>query len=171
MTNATETESTTDPSTDLAAEPGDFETTLYVAADPQQVWAAITGDDGNRAVMWGSVLRGRLAAGERYEYVGPGQDGDETVHVYGEVLRAEAPNLLQLTEHPGPTYRANHAELESRMTWRIEAAGEGLTRLAFANDRWSAGHPSRDEAAGTWPLLLSSYKSWIETGRALPFPS
>lgn len=176
MTNTTEshTQATTTATdaveADLATEPGDFEMTLYVAADPAQVWEAITGDEGSRAVMWGSVLRGRLAPGERYEYVGPGQDGEETVHVYGEVLRAEPPTLLQLTEHPGATYREHHAELESRMTWRIAAAGDGLTRLTFTNDRWSPGHPARDESAGTWPLVLSSFKSWIETGRALPFP-
>ncbi|UOQ90021.1 SRPBCC domain-containing protein [Agromyces endophyticus] len=149
----------------------DFEMTLYVAAEPQQVWEAITGDEGSRAVMWGSAIRGELAAGERYEYVGPGQDGDETVHVYGEVLAAEPGTLLQLSEHPGPTYRENHAELRSRMTWRMDSAGDGLTKLTFTNDEWSEGHPAEAETAETWPLVLSSFKSWIETGRALPFPA
>lgn len=149
----------------------DFEMTLYVAAEPQQVWDAITGDDGSRAVMWGSVLRGELAPGERYEYVGPGQDGDETVHVYGEVLAAEPGALLQLAEHPGPTYRENHAELRSRMTWRMSSAGDALTKLTFTNDEWSEGHPAEAETSDTWPLVLSSFKSWIETGRALPFPA
>jgi len=149
----------------------DFEMTLYVAAEPQQVWEAITGDEGSRAVMWGSTIRGELAAGERYEYVGPGQDGDETVHVYGEVLAAEPGTLLQLSEHPGPTYRENHAELRSRMTWRMDRAGDGLTKLTFTNDEWSEGHPAEAETAETWPLVLSSFKSWIETGRALPFPA
>jgi len=149
----------------------DFEMTLYVAAEPQQVWEAITGDEGSRAVMWGSTIRGELAAGERYEYVGPGQDGDETVHVYGEVLAAEPGTLLQLSEHPGPTYRENHAELRSRMTWRMDRAGDGLTKLTFTNDEWSEGHPAEAETAETWPLVLSSFKSWIETGRVLPFPA
>jgi len=149
----------------------DFEMTLYVAAEPQQVWEAITGDEGSRAVMWGSAIRGELVAGERYEYVGPGQDGDETVHVYGEVLAAEPGTLLQLSEHPGPTYRENHAELRSRMTWRMDRAGDGLTKLTFTNDEWSEGHPAEAETAETWPLVLSSFKSWIETGRVLPFPA
>ncbi|GAA2043998.1 SRPBCC domain-containing protein [Agromyces tropicus] len=149
----------------------DFSMTLYLAADPERVWAAITGDEGNRAVMWGSVLRGTLAPGERIEYVGPGEDGDETVHVYGEVLEAEAPRRLRVTEHPGPTYRDDHAELTSRMTWDLEPAGDGLTRLTFTNDRWSDDNPARGHSVGTWPHVLSSWKSWIETGRALPFPA
>ncbi|UOE44260.1 SRPBCC domain-containing protein [Agromyces larvae] len=155
----TETESTVE-----------FEMTLYVAATPEQVWEAITGDAGNRAVMWGSVLRGDLVPGSRYEYVGPGRDGDETVHVYGDVLQADAPRVLQLTEHPGATYRENHADLVSRMTWRIEPAGDALTRLTFTSDEWSEGHPARVEAGEVWPHLLSSFKSYLETGRALPAP-
>lgn len=149
----------------------DFEMTTYIAADPEQVWQAITGEEGSRAVMWGSALRGELSAGSRYEYVGPGQDGDETVHVYGEVLAVEPGRLLQLSEHPGPTYRENHAELRSRMTWRLEPAADALTKVTFTNDEWSEGHPAEAETADTWPLVLSSFKSWIETGRALPFPS
>lgn len=149
----------------------DFEMTVYIAATPDQVWEAITGEAGSRAVMWGSALRGELTPGSRYEYVGPGQNGDETVHVYGEVLRADAPAVLQLTEHPGPTYRENHAELSSRMTWRLAPAGDGLTKVTFTNDEWSPGHPAQAETAETWPHVLSSFKSYLETGRALPFPA
>jgi uncharacterized protein YndB with AHSA1/START domain len=78
----------------------DFEMTIYIKADPMVVWEAITGDEGSRAVMFGSVLRGELEPGGRYEYVGPGEGGDETVHVYGDVLQADPGVVLQLTEHP-----------------------------------------------------------------------
>ncbi|MRG61154.1 polyketide cyclase [Agromyces sp. CFH 90414] len=149
----------------------DFTMTIYIAAEPAAVWNAITGDEGSRAVMWGSVIRGDLVPGASYEYVGPGQDGDETVQVYGEVLQAEEPRLLQVTEHPGPTYRENHAELSSRLTWLIESADEGLTKLTCTNDEWSPGHPAREHTEQSWPLVLSSFKSFVETGRALPFPS
>jgi uncharacterized protein YndB with AHSA1/START domain len=149
----------------------DFEMTIYIKADPHVVWDAITGDEGSRAVMWGSVLRGELEPGGRYEYVGPGESGDETVHVYGEVLQAEPGAILQLTEHPGPVYRENHAALTSRMTWRLEQAGIGLTKLTFTNDEWSEGHPAQAETAETWPLVLSSLKSWVETGEAIAMPT
>jgi uncharacterized protein YndB with AHSA1/START domain len=149
----------------------DFEMTIYIKADPPVVWDAITGDEGSRAVMWGSVLRGELEPGGHYEYLGPGESGDETVHVYGDVLQAEPGAILQLTEHPGPVYRENHAELTSRMTWRLESAGIGLTKLTFANDQWSEGHPAQGETAETWPLVLSSLKSWVETGEAIAMPT
>jgi uncharacterized protein YndB with AHSA1/START domain len=146
----------------------DFEMTIYIKADPQVVWDAIVGDEGNRAVMWGSVLRGDLVPGGTFQYVGPGEGDTETVHIYGEVLQAEPRAVLQLIEHPGPVYRENHAELTSRMTWRLEGVGIGLTRLTFTNDEWSEGHPAQVDAAETWPRVLSSLKSWIETGEAIP---
>ena len=146
----------------------DFEMTIYIKADPMAVWEAITGDEGSRAVMFGSVLRGELEPGGRYEYVGPGEGGAETVHVYGDVLQADPGVVLQLTEHPGPIYRENHAELTSRMTWRLEQAGIGLTRLTFTNDEWSEAHPAQAETSETWPRVLSSLKSWVETGEAIP---
>jgi uncharacterized protein YndB with AHSA1/START domain len=149
----------------------DFEMTIYIKADPLVVWEAITGDEGSRAVMSGSVLRGELAPGGRYEYVGPGEGDTEVVHVYGDVLQADPGVVLQLTEHPGPIHRENHAELTSRMTWRFEPAGVGLTRLTFTNDEWSEGHPAQAETAETWPRVLSSLKSWIETGEAIPMTS
>ncbi|MEJ3404265.1 SRPBCC domain-containing protein [Rathayibacter sp. YIM 133350] len=147
----------------------DFEMSLYIAATPDQVWEAIVGDEANRVLMFGSVLRGDLAEGSRYEYVGPGQDGDETVHVYGEVLEVEPRRILSLSEHPGPTYRENHAELRSRMTWSLESATEEITQLRFVNDDWSPGHPAEQETSETWPRVLSSMKTWLETGRALDF--
>ena len=146
----------------------DFEMTIYIKADPQVVWEAIVGDEGNRAVMWGTVLRGDLVPGGRFEYVGPGAGGDETVHVYGDVLQADPDDILQLVEHPGPVYRPNHAELSSRMTWRLEQAAIGLTKLTFTNDEWSPGHPSQADTVESWPMVLSSLKSWIETGEAIP---
>jgi uncharacterized protein YndB with AHSA1/START domain len=146
----------------------DFEMTIYIKADPLVVWDAITGDEGNRAVMFGSVLRGELEPGGTFEYVGPGEGDEEIVHVYGAVLEAAPGEVLQLIEHPGPFYREDHAELTSRMTWRLEQEGIGLTRLTFTNDEWSEEHPAQADAAETWPRVLSSLKSWIETGEGIP---
>ena len=79
--------------------------------------------------------------------------------------------MLSLSEHPGPTYRDNHAELRSRMTWTLAPAGGSVTALRFINDEWSPGHPSEDGTAETWPRVLSSMKTWIETGDTIDFGS
>ena len=103
--------------------------------------------------------------------MGLGADGDETVRVCGEVLDVDPGVMLSLSEHPGPTYRDNHAELRSRMTWTLAPAGGSVTALRFVNDEWSPGHPSEDGTAETWPRVLSSMKTWIETGDTIDFGS
>jgi uncharacterized protein YndB with AHSA1/START domain len=146
-----------------------IEYTSYIAATPEVVWQAIVGDEGNRAYMFGSVLRSELTVGSGYEYVGPDENGEETVHVYGEVLAIEPGVSLSLSEHPGPGYHENHAELRSRMTWTLSSAGEAVTKLHFVNDEWSPGHPSYSGTVDTWPMTLSSLKSFVETGKPLAF--
>ena len=47
----------------------------------------------------------------------------------------------------------------------------GLTKLTFTNDEWSEGHPAQAATAETWPRVLSSLKSWVETGEAIPMTS
>jgi uncharacterized protein YndB with AHSA1/START domain len=147
----------------------DFTMTMYIAARPEEVWRAVVGDDGNRAVMFGSVLRGELTAGARFEYVGPGTDGDETVHVYGEVLAVEPERLLRLREHPGPSYRENHAELSSLLEWRIEPQGDAATKLDFRNAEWTPGYVTENFDASTWPMVLSSLKTFVETGKPIDY--
>ncbi|PJJ55640.1 SRPBCC domain-containing protein [Compostimonas suwonensis] len=146
-----------------------FAMTLYVNAPAEQVWDAVVGDEGNRAVMFGSVLRSELTVGAGYEYVGPGNEGEETVHVYGEVLAVEPGRLLSLSEHPGPSYGDNHAELSSRMTWTLEPVTPGVTALTFVNDEWSDGHPNHDGTVENWPRVLSALKTFAETGKTIDY--
>ena len=99
---------------------------------------------------------------------GPGEGDTEVVHVYGDVLQADPGVVLQLTEHPGPIYRENHAELTSRMTWRLEQAGVGLTRLTFTNDEWSEGHPAQAETAETLAARAVELQVVDRDGRGHP---
>lgn len=139
---------------------------IYVGADAEKTWQAFLSPEGTRAIFFGSVLRSTFEVGADYAYVGPGNDGDETVHVYGKVLAFEPNRLMSLTEHPGPSYRDNHAELETRITMTFEPVGE-CTKLTLVNDEWPEGHPSYENSKQSWPIILSNFKSYIETGKAL----
>lgn len=95
-----------------------------------------------------------------------GADGEETVHVYGTVLAFEPCSLMSFTEHPGPSYRENHAELETRITAEFEAVGN-CTRVTLVNDQWPENHPSYENTKDSWPIVLSNLKSYTETGKTL----
>lgn len=141
---------------------------LYIGAKPEEVWHALVSPEGTKAIFFGSVLRSTFEVGASYEYVGPGADGDETVHVYGEILVFEPNKRFSTTEHPGPSYNPNHAQLQTRVTIELEPVGE-TTKLTILNDEWSDNHPSFEKASESWPFILSSIKTYVETGKTLNF--
>lgn len=142
--------------------------TIYVNASPEEVWKVFVEPEGTRAVFFGSVLETDFKPGSSFRYVGPGNDGERTVHVYGEILEFEPNVRMSYTEHPGPSYRDNHAELETRVTLTLEPVG-ATTKLTLVNDRWPDGHPSYDNTRESWPMILSSAKTFAETGKTMDF--
>jgi len=140
----------------------------YIGASPEKVWDSIVSPEGTKAIFFGCELRSTFEEGSSYEYVGPGSDGDETVHVYGTILSFEPHRAYSCLEHPGPSYNPRHAELESRITMTLEPVGE-TTKLTIVNDRWTDDHPSFDNAAESWPMIINNIKTYAETGRTLQF--
>jgi len=141
---------------------------FYIGASPEIVWNSIASPEGTRKIFFGCVLKSTFETGAPYEYVGPGNEGDETVHVYGRILDYEPNKVLSYTEHPGPSCRENHAELETRITFTIDEVG-GCTRLTLVNDNWTEGHPSYESTKGHWWMILSNIKTLAETGKTLDF--
>lgn len=141
---------------------------IYVNGGAEAVWHALTSPEGTRAIFFGAELQSTFEIGAPYQYVGPGADGQETVHVYGDILAFEPYAKMSYTEHPGPSYRDNHAELETRVTLTLEPVGE-TTKLTLVNDQWPDDHPSYESTGNSWPMTMSSIKSYVETGKALNF--
>jgi uncharacterized protein YndB with AHSA1/START domain len=146
----------------------DLKYDFYIGATPEEVWQVLTSEEGVKQTVFGSTLRSTFEVGADYAYVGPGNDGDETMHVYGKILVFEPNRVLSYTEHPGPSYRANHAELETRVTITLETVGK-CTKLTLVNDLWPADHPSYENARQHWPMILSNIKTYAETGKPLDF--
>lgn len=146
----------------------DLKYVTYIGAKPEDVWQIFVKPEATKAIFFGSILESTFEAGAPYHYVGPGNDGDETVHVYGKVLAYEPYRLMSFTEHPGPSYRDNHAELETRVTMTLETVGD-CTKLTLINDRWPENHPSYENTKESWPMILSNIKTYVETGKTLNF--
>ncbi|MFC5703344.1 SRPBCC family protein [Cohnella faecalis] len=146
----------------------DLKYVVYIAAEPEDVWRIFVTPEGTKAIFFGCVLDSTFEIGAPYAYKGPGNDGDETVHVYGNVLGFEPNRMMSYTEHPGPSYRENHAELETRVTLELEKVGS-CTKLMLINDRWPEGHPSYESTQESWPMILSNIKTYAESGKTLDF--
>jgi uncharacterized protein YndB with AHSA1/START domain len=145
-----------------------LEFSIYIDGKPDAVWHALTSPEGTKAIFFGSTLKSSFEVGADYAYVGPGADGDETVHVYGKFLAFEPGKRMSYTEHPGPSYRENHAELGTRVTITLSEVGS-TTKLTLVNDQWPDHHPGFDHAKDVWSMILSSLKTYVETGKSLNF--
>lgn len=138
----------------------------YIAAKPEHVWQTLISDEGVKHTFYGCTIRSSFRIGEDLAYVGPGAEGQETVHVCGKVLAFEPNRTFSYTEHPGPSYHPNHNELETRVTFTLEPVGQ-CTKLTLVNDQWPDHHPSYNNTASHWPMILSNIKTYAETGRTL----
>ncbi|MGG3622033.1 SRPBCC family protein [Bacillus gobiensis] len=144
----------------------DLKFVFYIGARPEEVWDVLISSEGTKKTFAGTVIRSTFKVGDSLEYVGPGNDGEETVHVYGKLLAFEPNKVFSFTEHPGPSYCSNHAELESRVTITLEQVGQS-TKLTLVDDQWTEGHPSYESTEQHWPMILSNIKTYSETGKVL----
>ncbi|MFD2170442.1 SRPBCC family protein [Tumebacillus lipolyticus] len=144
----------------------DMKYVFYIDAQPEQVWDAFVSPEGTKKTFFGCVIRSTFQEGDSFAYVGPGEEGDETVHVYGNILAYEPHKVLSYIEHPGACYQADHERLTSRVTFTLETVGK-CTKLTLVNDQWAENHPSAQNADQHWWLILSNIKTLAETGKTL----
>lgn len=132
---------------------------VFIRATPEQVWEAITKPEFTEKYFFGSRVELTEA---RYHSV----DGEGRELVTGAVLELDPPRRLS------HAWRALYdaetaAEDESRVTWEVEPAGEGVSKLTVVHDRLESSTKTAASVATGWPYVLSSLKTLLETGQAL----
>ncbi len=136
---------------------------VFVRATPEQLWDAITKPEFTSKYFYGSVIDSTWEPGSTYA----GWSTDRTQqYVDGEVIEASPPRKLVTT------WRALYdpetaAEPHSRVTWEIEPAGDGVTKLTVVHDELEAAPRTAENVAGGWSYVLSGLKTLLETGEPL----
>jgi uncharacterized protein YndB with AHSA1/START domain len=136
---------------------------VFVRATPEQLWDAITKPEFTSKYFYGSVIESTWEQGA--PYTGWASDRSQQ-YVDGEVIEASPPRKLVTT------WRALYdpetaAEPFSRVTWEIEPAGEGVTKLTVIHDELEASPKTAENVAGGWSFVLSGLKTLLETGEPL----
>lgn len=90
---------------------------FYIGGTPEQVWETLISPEGTKQIYYGSVIQSTFKEGELLEYVGPGEDGDETIHVYGTLLEFTPQKAFRFTHKVGPSYHKGTERYESRISW------------------------------------------------------
>ena len=155
---------------------------VYIKATPQAIWDAITKPEWTTKYGYAPLVEYDLRAGGKFRtYPNEGMKqvpGIPDVIIDGEVIEATPPRKLvqtwRMLMDPGQA-----AEGFTRLTYEIEAARGGVTRLTVTHDVTGtpivaalvAGERESEGAGGGWNEILSGLKTLLETGVPLPFQS
>jgi len=111
---------------------------------------------------WGHENVSDWKPGSRWTHQSPNEE--RTVRIVGTVIEYTPPRRLVLT-WAAPADAANEAA-HSRVTFDIDMVGN-MVRLRVTHDRLQPGSEMEHGINEGWPRVLSSLKSFLETGRPL----
>ena len=147
--------------TDISTKAPDYIYVTYIKTTPKKVWDAITIPEFNRQ-YWMHTLTSDWKEGSAWTM----KKADGQLQMHGKVLESDPPvngkrgRLAISWSAPG------HAGPASRAIFDIESLGE-MTRLTVTHTDLVKGSDMAAGIAIGWPRVLSSLKSFLETGHAL----
>jgi uncharacterized protein YndB with AHSA1/START domain len=136
----------------------EFVYVTYIDAAVEKVFSALTDPEMTRD-YWGRARNvSDWQPGSRWEH--QHYDDASDVVVAGKVLECDPPRKLVVT------WGKPQGGSESRVTYLLEEVF-GVVRLSVTHDQLDDPETAKRVAQG-WPAILSSLKSLLETGNALP---
>lgn len=145
----------------MTKETTSFVYVTYIVSTPDKVFEAITKPEIARR-YWGHENVSDWRPGSKWEHVRA--DDARTVELAGEVVEVSPPSRLVITW--ANASQADDPARHSRVTFEIEEYEE-MVRLTVTHDELEAGSGMAKGISKGWPVVLSSLKSLLETGRGL----
>ena len=139
----------------------EFVYTTYIKTTPEKVWAAITNPEFSRQ-YWVDGIVSDWKTGSKWPHNVSGNN--PTCTMGGEILESVPPKRLVMT-WADPADTSGISE-HTRVTFEIEPI-EDMVRLNVIHGNLKAGSIMAGKISGGWPRVLSSLKSFLETGKAL----
>ena len=131
----------------------------FIRTTPDKVFEAITRPELARRYWGHENISSDWQPGSGWQHVRT--DAAQTVDLVGEVIESDPPRRLVISW-------ANESQREdpdqySRVTFDIEAQGD-VVKLTVAHDELQPGSGMLNGVSKGWPHVLSSMKSFLETG-------
>lgn len=134
---------------------------VYIGAAPEAIWRAITETDYTLRYFYGSAIESTWKPGASYRMTIDGE-----LQIEGEIVEVDPPRRLVQTWH-GVWDEGMAADAETRVTWEIETAMPGVSKLTVIHEGLVPGSTTLEQVSGGWPLILSGLKTLLETGTGL----
>ncbi|HSY98755.1 MAG TPA: SRPBCC domain-containing protein [Terriglobales bacterium] len=135
---------------------------IYIGAPVAKVWKGIVDGEMTKHYVYGTRLNSKLTKGTPYAYVG---DGGFKV-VDGEILDIETEKRLVMSWN-AHWDESVAKDRPSRVTFELSAAGPSTTKLHLVHDDFDGQTSTYSGSVEGWPLMMSSLKSLLETGKPL----
>ena len=132
----------------------------YLSTTPEELWNALI-DPKVTAKYWERENVSDWHPGSRWEH--RNLDEEHRVDLVGKVVAPPSRLVLTWTL---PADEANE-DKHTRVTFSIEPI-RGVVHLTVIHDRLLPGSEMLKGITEGWPMVLSSLKSLLETGRPLP---
>lgn len=144
----------------MTAERTSFVYVTFIAADPGKVFDAITSAEVS-ARYWGHSNVSDWQPGSRWQHV---RNNGGTVELTGKVVEHKPPSRLviswvNVSEEADP-------QAYSRVTFEV-IPYDGMTKLIVTHDDLIRGSGMEQGVTKGWPIVLSSLKTYLETGQGL----
>ena len=134
---------------------------IYIQTTPEKIWQAITERPVTRQ-YWGHENVSDWKPGSTWEH--KKTDGSNETMLLGKVMEVAPPRKLVIT-WGYPADRDNPAK-HTRVTFELEPLGD-MVRLTVTHDDLEPGSTMEQGIMEGWPRVLSSMKSFLETGKPL----
>jgi len=144
----------------MTADRTSFVYVTFIATTPDKVFEAITSADISSR-YWGHANTSDWQPGSRWEHVGNASGKAELV---GRVIEHTPPSKLVISW----VNQSQEAEAEaySRVTFDV-IPYDGMTKLIVTHEDLIKGSGMAEGVTKGWPIVLSSLKSYLETGTGL----
>jgi uncharacterized protein YndB with AHSA1/START domain len=145
----------------MSKEKTSFIYVTYIRSTPEKVFEAITKPEIARR-YWGHENVSDWKVGSKWEHIRA--DDERTLQLVGKVLEISPPSRLVISW--ANASQAKDPACHSRVTFAIEDYKD-MVKLTVTHDELEAGSGMETGIKKGWPIVLSSMKSFLETGRGL----
>ena len=129
----------------------------YIRSTAKKTWDAITKPEFTRQYWGGMANVSDWKKGSKWQHLAK----DNDPWILGEVTESAPPKRLVLTWAD-----PDQLKDKSRVAFEIEPI-EDMVCLTVTHDRFKTGSDMANKVSRGWPLVLSSLKSFLETGNGL----